>query len=86
MEIKITSANLEIIAKDLDEKLKFNHISNVTMVNSHDFIFAFSLFRKGKLFVSLNHQSPFVSIVSDIVNTPTIIGTLNDTLSSPEGL
>ena len=80
MEIKITSANLEIIAKDLNEKLKFNHISNVTMVNSHDFIFTFSLFRKGKLFVSLNHQSPFVSIVSDIVNTPTIVGSLNDTL------
>ena len=80
MEIKITSANLKIISDDLREKLKFNHISNVTMVNSHDFLFSFSLFRKGKLFVSLNHQSPFVSLVSDVVNTSTIVGSLNDTL------
>lgn len=80
MEIKITSGNLKIISDDLNEKLKFNHISNVTMVNSHDFLFSFSLYRKGKLFVSLNHQSPFVSLVSEVVNTSTIVGSLNDTL------
>ena len=80
MEIKINSVNLEIISNDLDKKLKFNHISNITMVNSHDFLFTFSLYRKGKLFVSLNHQSPFLSLVENINNTPTIVGSLNDTL------
>ena len=80
MEIKITSGNLEKIAQDLKEKLLYNHISNITMVNSHDFIFSFSMYRKGKLFVSLNHQAPFLSLVSDVVPTGTIVGTLNDTL------
>lgn len=80
MEIKITSGNLEKIASDLKEKLLYNHISNITMVNSHDFIFSFSMYRKGKLFISLNHQSPFLSLVSDVVTTGTIVGSLNDTL------
>ena len=80
MEIKITSGNLEKIAEDLKEKLLYNHISNITMVNSHDFIFSFSMYRKGKLFVSLNHQAPFLSLVSDVVPTGTIVGALNDTL------
>ena len=80
MEIKITSGNLEKIAQDLKEKLIYNHISNITMVNSHDLFFTFSMYRKGKLFVSLNHQAPFISLVSDIVPTGTILGSLNDTL------
>ena len=80
MDIKITSSNLKVIADDLNEKLKYNYISNFTMINSHDFLLSFSMYRKGKLFVSLNHQSPFVSLVSDIVATGTIVGSLNDTL------
>lgn len=80
MDIKITSSNLKIIAEDLNEKLKYNYISNITMVNSHDFLFSFSMYRKGKLLVALNHQSPFVALVNDVVTTGTIVGVINDTL------
>lgn len=80
MDIKITSSNLKVIADDLNEKLKYNYISNITMINSHDFLLSFSMYRKGKLFLSLNHQSPFVALVSDVVATGTIVGQLNDTL------
>lgn len=80
MDIKTTSSNLKIIAEDLNEKLKYNYISNITMVNSHDFLFSFSMYRKGKLLVALNHQSPFVSLVNDVVATGTIVGVINDTL------
>lgn len=80
MGIKITSSDLKIIAEDLNEKLKYNYISNITMINSHDFLFSFSMYRKGKLLVSLNHQSPFVALVNDVVPTGTIVGNLNDTL------
>ena len=78
--MKITSHNLKIIAEDLNQKIKYNHISNITMINSHDFLLTFSMYRKGKLFISLNHQNPFVALVSDVVVTGTIVGMLNDTL------
>ena len=80
MEIKITNGNLKYIASFLKEKLLYNHISNITMVNNHDLLFSFSMFRQGKLFVSLNHRSPFVSIVNDVVPTGTIVGSMNDNL------
>lgn len=80
MEIKITNKNLKYIASYLKEKLLYNHISNITMVNNHDLLFSFSMFRQGKLFVSLNHRAPFVSIVNDVVPTGTIVGAMNDNL------
>ncbi|MCR5505929.1 MAG: NFACT RNA binding domain-containing protein [Bacilli bacterium] len=80
MKIKITNGNLKYIASDLKEKLLYNHISNITMINTHDLLFSFSMYRQGKLFVSLNHRSPFISFVNDVVPTGTIIGAMNDNL------
>ena len=76
--LKITSRDLQIIVNDLKEKIKFNHISNVTIINSYDIFFSFSMYRKEKLFISLNPQHPFVCLVSIDNPCGTKIGMLND--------
>ena len=76
--LKITSKDLQIIVSELKEKIKFNHISNVTIINSYDIFFSFSMYRKEKLFISLNPQHPFVCLVSIDNPCGTKIGMLND--------
>ena len=76
--LKITSKDLQVIVSDLKEKIKFNHISNVTIINSYDIFFSFSIYRKEKLFISLNPQHPFVCLVSIDNPCGTKIGMLND--------
>ena len=76
--LKITSKDLQIIVNDLKEKIKFNHISNVTIINSYDIFFSFSMYRKEKLFISLNPQHPFVCLMSIDNPCGTKIGMLND--------
>ena len=76
--LKITSKDLVSIVNDLKEKIKFNHISNVTIINSYDLFFSFSMYRKEKLFISLNPQHPFVCLVSIDNPCGTKIGMLND--------
>ena len=76
--LKITSKDLQVIVSDLKEKIKFNHISNVTIINSCDIFFSFSMYRKEKLFISLNPQHPFVCLVSIDNPCGTKIGMLND--------
>ena len=76
--LKITSKDLQIIVSDLKEKIKFNHISNVTIINSYDIFFSFSMYIKEKLFISLNPQHPFVSLVTIDNPCGTKIGMLND--------
>ena len=78
--LKITSKDLVSIVNDLKEKIKFNHISNVTIINSCDIFFSFSMYRKEKLFVSLNPQNPFVCLVNIDNPCGTKIGMLNDYL------
>ena len=76
--LQITSKDLQVIVSDLKEKIKFNHISNVTIINSYDIFFSFSMYRKEKLFISLNPQHPFVCLVSIDNPCGTKIGMLND--------
>ncbi len=78
--LKITSKDLISIVSDLKEKIKFNHISNVTIINSYDIFFSFSMYRKEKLFISLNPQHPFVCLINIDNPCGTKIGMLNDYL------
>ena len=78
--MKLTANALNIVCNDLNEKLIYNHISNISMINSHDFLLTFSMYRKGKLLISLNHQKPFLSLIENVTPTPTIAGSLNDNL------
>ena len=78
--LKITSKDLVSIVSEIKEKIKFNHIANVTIINSFDIFFSFSIYRKEKLFVSLNPEHPFVCMVSIDNPCGTKIGQMNDFL------
>ena len=54
--------------------------SNITVINSRDFLVVFSSNHKEKFLISLNHQCPFMSYVDINESVPTIAGSLNDNL------
>ena len=63
-EIKFTQSLLEKVKDDLNEKIINNHISHISVINSTDVLMNFSFYSKEKLFISLNHHSPFLSLIS----------------------
>ena len=78
--MKLSATLVKEISLDLSNKITNNRIATITVVNSHDLLFAFSVYRKEKLLISLNHQMPFVSFTCVDESIPTITGHINDTL------
>jgi len=76
----MTLETLRKIKDELESKIINNYISHISVINSHDLLIAFSLCRQEKLFISLSHQSPFLSLVSTDQSFTTLPGMLNDTL------
>ncbi len=69
---------ISLLVNQINEKIKENHISNITVVNSTDFIFTFSYYRKEKLYLSLNHNAPIIGFITVKDNVPTILGKYNE--------
>ena len=78
--MRITASSLKIIAEELTSKIVNNHISNITVINSHDLFLSFSMCRKEKLLVSLNPNNPLVSLITIDNPVGTKVGALSDTL------
>ena len=68
------------VVKELKEKIIGCKINNVTVINSHDFYCSLSMIKDEKLLISLNHQHPFISMISISEGLPTITGKLNELL------
>ena len=66
--------------KELREKIIGCKINNITVINSHDFLCTLSMNKNEKLLISLNHQHPFISLISVNEVMPTITGKLNELL------
>lgn len=78
--IKINAVALKEIVEITSKKILFNHMSNITIINSFDFFITFSNYRQQKLLVSLNPNGPFLCLV-DIKNPcGTKLSNLNDIL------
>ena len=67
--MKVTANSLKIIAEDLSKKITYNHMSNVTIINSRDIFITFSMHRKERLLISLNPGNPLVALI-EINNKP----------------
>lgn len=78
--MKLSLNTLKTIVDDLKTKIINNYISNVSIIGNNDFLFSFSKYRAKRLFVSLSHQSPFLSLVSKDMSFPTTLGRLNDNI------
>lgn len=79
-QIKLTSKSLKIIVEDIANKINFNHMSNITLINSSDLFITFSMYRKEKLLISLNPQQPFLSLINIPNPCGTKIGNFSDIL------
>ena len=64
---------LQVLAKDINEKVKGNHIAGITLINSHDIVLTLSFYRKEKLLLSLNHNYPLIGMVDKDISFPTIL-------------
>ena len=71
---------LNEIVTDLSDKIKHNHVANITVINSCDFFISFSSYRKEKLLVSLHPEHPFIALIPIKDPCGTRIGNLSDTL------
>ena len=80
MNPKLNLAGVECLVNDINNKVKSNFITNVTIINSSDILLSFSFYNKEKLLISLNHNSPFISFVDSEINSPTTLGNLNENL------
>lgn len=77
---RLTLQGVYEIKADLDKKILNNFITNVVVVNSSDILFTFSFYNDEKLLISLNHQSPFISLINKDFTSHTVLGQLNDNL------
>ena len=68
------------IIDELRKKIVGCKINNITVINSHDFLCSLSMVKNEKLLISLNHQHPFLSLISINEVSPTIMGKLNELL------
>lgn len=80
MNVKLNLKGLIQIVEELKSKIVTNFITNITVINSSDIIFSFSFYKKERLLISLNHNSPFISLIQSEQNYKTTMGSLNESL------
>lgn len=71
---------LNEISNEIIDKIRGNHIANISLINSSDVILTFSFYRKEKLLISLNHNYPLIGMVDKDISFPTILNKLSDEL------
>lgn len=78
--IKFTKNILKKVKADLDSKIINNHISHISVINSTDVLLQFSFWNKERLLISLNHQSPFLSMVDKNFVLSAVLNNFNENL------
>ena len=77
---KLNLKGVILLIEELNSKVLTNFISNISVINSSDILFSFSFYKKEKMIVSLNHNSPFISLIDSSYNSNTVMGSLNENL------
>lgn len=80
MAVKLSLSGVSYLVNEFKSKILNNFITQVTVINNSDIYFSFSFYSEEKLLISLNHSSPFISLVSGEYKSKTTLGNLNDTL------
>lgn len=76
--MKVTYSLLKHTVSKLNELYKNSFIDRTLVLSKEDLLITFSLQRKTKLFISLNHQNVLIGPVNYDESTSTILGPLND--------
>ena len=80
MAVKLSLSGVSYLVDEFKSKILNNFITQVTVINNSDIYFSFSFYSEEKLLISLNHSSPFISLVSGEYKSKTTLGNLNDNL------
>lgn len=77
---KLTISTLGDVVNDLKNNIETSFISNITVISNVDLLLTFSHYRKEKLLISLNHRSPFLSLIETNESLQTLLGGFSDML------
>ncbi len=80
MPVKLSLSGVNCLVSEFKSKILNNFITQVTVVNNSDIYFSFSFYSEEKLLISLNHSSPFITLVDSDYRAKTTLGNLNDNL------
>lgn len=76
---KINACDFRVINEDL-KQLVGAKINQTTVINSRCFLFSFSMIKNEQLFISLEHQKSYLSMIGKVDSISTIISKTNDVL------
>lgn len=76
---KINACDFQAINGDLKQLIGAK-INQTTIINSRCFLFSFSMIRNEQLFISLEHQKTYLSLIRKVDSIPTIVCKANDVL------
>ena len=68
------------VIKKLNETVVSNFVAKTTVLSKTDCLFSFSFYKNEQLFISLNHNNPFVGLVKKREDIVTENGNLNEQL------
>ena len=77
---RFSASLLKEICLELNDKIKTSFISHISLISLEDIVFSFSFYKNEKLLISLNHNTPFISLIENKENYPTLLSSTNDAL------
>jgi predicted ribosome quality control (RQC) complex YloA/Tae2 family protein len=79
-KMKMDLAVYKEVVNELNSTILSSFISQITLVSSNDILLSFSHYRKEKLLISLNHESPFISLINTSASFSTIMNHTSEIL------
>lgn len=76
---KINAVDFQVIFNDLKQLIGAK-INQTTIINSRCFLFSFSMIKNEQLFISLEHQKSYISMIDKVDSISTIVSKTNDVL------
>lgn len=76
---KINVIDFQVINEDLKQLIGAK-INQTTVINSRCFLFSFSMIRNEQLYISLEHQKAYLSMIPKVDSISTIVSKTNDVL------
>ena len=76
---KINARDFHTIYSDIKQLIGAK-INQTTVINSRCFLFSFSMIKNEQLFISLEHQKSYISLIGKVVSISTVVCQTNDIL------
>lgn len=71
---------LDMLSCEINDKIRGNHLTNITVISSTDILISFSFYRAEKMLISINHNAPFISLIEPSLTVPSLLVSLTEEL------